>query len=517
MDERFANSPMTELSIDLELSSVSTPRRRLSLDYGTPTPKRASSVTESVESGIMMDSPLLECPSFESPVMEIIRTRNNKLAACSSMRQRLMVRRSFSSPNTASNVLEPLPFNNSDSTFMPIEVAENIEENHSDLSLCEMSDEFPDLETDFEIRRRKASGRSNSAPPGTIGMFTDNYSSDDGFFDEISPEYLSSSPTNIPPTFIGLMDAPLVSKYANSEEDKENAPNFLQRNNTFQKPTGVPLNRNRSQSFSIKRDKPADGSSPVSRKKHRSWICRSNSLYETDPALTPLEKRLTDNKGPVRTLQRSQSFDTHSTKSPSVEITSLFDMDDKKMIGDRSREYSLPITKSKHLDLKGITPETLANMMDNVYQDVIDEYYIIDCRYPYEYDGGHIKGAINIYEKQETVRQFLKSPKIKNGKRIVLVFHCEFSSKRGPEMSRFLRNKDRDIHQHCYPNLYYPEMYILEGGYKEFFNQKKEYCTPESYQEMADPNFAQDLKKFSKRSKSWTEDKSGRKRTGLRY
>ena len=38
---------------------------------------------------------------------------------------------------------------------------------------------------------------------------------------------------------------------------------------------------------------------------------------------------------------------------------------------------------------------------------------------------------------------------------------------------RFLRNKDRDLHQNCYPKLYYPEMYILEGGYKEFFAQKQ--------------------------------------------
>ena len=72
--------------------------------------------------------------------------------------------------NNALKVLEPHNFN-VDSNFIPIEVAENVEENHSDLSLCEMSDEFPELETDFEIKRRKASGRSNSAPPGTMVFF----------------------------------------------------------------------------------------------------------------------------------------------------------------------------------------------------------------------------------------------------------------------------------------------------------------------------------------------------------
>ena len=31
---------------------------------------------------------------------------------------------------------------------------------------------------------------------------------------------------------------------------------------------------------------------------------------------------------------------------------------------------------------------------------------------------------------------------------------------------RFLRSKDRDAHQDSYPVLHYPEMYLLDGGYK---------------------------------------------------
>jgi len=30
----------------------------------------------------------------------------------------------------------------------------------------------------------------------------------------------------------------------------------------------------------------------------------------------------------------------------------------------------------------------------------------------------------------------------------------------------FLRNKDRKAHSDSYPLLYYPEMYLLHGGYK---------------------------------------------------
>lgn len=52
-------------------------------------------------------------------------------------------------------------------------------------------------------------------------------------------------------------------------------------------------------------------------------------------------------------------------------------------------------------------------------------------------------------------------------KRVVLIFHCEFSSERGPRMCRFIRKRDRAMNE--YPRLHYPELYILKGGYKEFF------------------------------------------------
>ena len=58
-------------------------------------------------------------------------------------------------------------------------------------------------------------------------------------------------------------------------------------------------------------------------------------------------------------------------------------------------------------------------------------------------------------------------------KRVVLIFHCEFSSERGPKLSRFLRSKDRLANKECYPNLFYPELYLLEGGYKNFFETHK--------------------------------------------
>lgn len=50
----------------------------------------------------------------------------------------------------------------------------------------------------------------------------------------------------------------------------------------------------------------------------------------------------------------------------------------------------------------------------------------------------------------------------------IIIFHCEFSQKRGPRALRALRNMDRELNQHRWPAIFYPEVYILEGGYRNF-------------------------------------------------
>lgn len=38
---------------------------------------------------------------------------------------------------------------------------------------------------------------------------------------------------------------------------------------------------------------------------------------------------------------------------------------------------------------------------------------------------------------------------------------------------RFLRGHDRKLNEHNYPKLFYPELYLLEGGYKNFYEKYK--------------------------------------------
>ncbi|KAB1281311.1 M-phase inducer phosphatase 3, partial [Camelus dromedarius] len=145
----------------------------------------------------------------------------------------------------------------------------------------------------------------------------------------------------------------------------------------------------------------------------------------------------------------------------------------------------------------------VAALLSGKFQGLIEKFYVIDCRYPYEYLGGHIQGAINLYSQEELYKFFLKKPivPLDNQKRIIIVFHCEFSSERGPRMCRSLRAEDRALNR--YPALYYPELYILKGGYRDFFPEYMELCEPQSYCPMHHQDHKAELLRCRSQSKAW--------------
>ncbi|XP_026548633.1 M-phase inducer phosphatase 1-like, partial [Notechis scutatus] len=171
--------------------------------------------------------------------------------------------------------------------------------------------------------------------------------------------------------------------------------------------------------------------------------------------------------------------------------------------------YLFHTVDGKHQDLKYIDPEMIVAILNGSFSVFITQCVIIDCRFPYEYAGGHIKGAINLPMEQDVEDFLLKKPLVSSGnKRIIVVFHCEFSSERAPRMCRFVRERDRLGNQ--YPSLHYPELYILKGGYKDFFLKCKSYCEPQSYRPMHHKDFKEDLRTFRTRSRTWAGEKSKR-------
>lgn len=183
--------------------------------------------------------------------------------------------------------------------------------------------------------------------------------------------------------------------------------------------------------------------------------------------------------------------------------------DQRDLIGDFSKGYLFHTVDGKHQDLKYIDSEMIVSVLTGKFASFIKECVIIDCRYPYEYEGGHIKGAVNLHMEEDVEDFLLKNPiPPSKNKRVIIVFHCEFSSERGPRMCRFVRERDRLGNE--YPNLHYPELYVLKGGYRDFFLRCRSFCEPQSYRPMHHEDFKEDLKRFRTKSRTWAGERSKR-------
>lgn len=138
------------------------------------------------------------------------------------------------------------------------------------------------------------------------------------------------------------------------------------------------------------------------------------------------------------------------------------------------------------------------------YQDTWDKMLTANhvlLRYPYEHSGGHIPGAVNI-PSPDDAEHFIFGSSLQ-GCNTAIVFYCEFSSERAPRMFRHMRNMDRRQHLSVYPKLRFPNMYVLQGGYKAFLQSFPGMCQPQhAYIRMHDAAFRQEYKICKKRIKS---------------
>lgn len=142
-------------------------------------------------------------------------------------------------------------------------------------------------------------------------------------------------------------------------------------------------------------------------------------------------------------------------------------------------EHVIPCHDSPRDAIKRVTPTTVTQILAGQFSDRFSRILIVDCRYPYEYHGGHVPSAINVCSLDEIDRHlFGAMADLTLASSTVIIFHCEFSSERAPRMALHVRNRDRELHAESYPALHYPQLYILEGGYKNFFLQYPEHCEP---------------------------------------
>ncbi|XP_050981911.1 M-phase inducer phosphatase 2 [Labeo rohita] len=305
---------------------------------------------------------------------------------------------------------------------------------------------------------------------------------DDGFLEGLDDV---ENDSEVPLGMDSLLTAPLVAKQStdsNYSPVVRCRPRGLFRSPSMPNPVGrVPLKRP---------ERPLDENTPVRVKRRRS-------LAGTQVAPTEQEDVM------PHQVQRSKSFNH-------AQIERMLDSDPSNVIGDFTKAPALPTVEGKHQELKYITPEVMVKAMNGQYSDLVERLFVIDCRYPYEYEGGHIKGALNLHQEDQIEDYFLKHPVLPEcpEKRVLLVFHCEFSSERGPRMCRYVRQRDRFLNE--YPNLHYPELYILKGGYKDFFPLHKSVCEPQAYRPMHHEDFKEDLRKFRLKSRTWAGERSKR-------
>lgn len=84
--------------------------------------------------------------------------------------------------------------------------------------------------------------------------------------------------------------------------------------------------------------------------------------------------------------------------------------------------------------LPRISTETMVNVLNGQFDHLYDQRVVVDCRFEYEYTGGHIEDAVNYCEK-ELLRERLFSSDMPGGTtNTLLILHCEYSAHRAPLM-----------------------------------------------------------------------------------
>ncbi|TNN07641.1 M-phase inducer phosphatase 2 isoform 1 [Schistosoma japonicum] len=261
------------------------------------------------------------------------------------------------------------------------------------------------------------------------------------------------------------------------------------------------------------------------------------------------------------------------------------------LCSDGRRARALPVVDRTGAGLHCVSTDTVADLVSGSKRNI--NYVIVDCRFPYEYEGGHIKGAINIFTHCDLVQEIFNrvpaqrppgtsgpprflgedlarrlaatpreplsapcelisdddddedfypenttseisdsdfafpddegeknihsdSPKsepdlsfVSGGSSnsgdssnqdppFVVIFHCEFSSQRAPALAAFLRNVDRVSNYHRYPFLYFPEIYVMKGGYSAFYRKFPHICTPQEYVKMFHRDYRNHLRLYKR-------------------
>lgn len=94
---------------------------------------------------------------------------------------------------------------------------------------------------------------------------------------------------------------------------------------------------------------------------------------------------------------------------------------------DGTAQHLSLIEEPRNPGKNSITADTLSHFLSTA--DLHGKpYLIVDCRFDYEYQGGHIRNAINLHDPKSMRDFFFKDREtVENLMQTVVIFHCEFS------------------------------------------------------------------------------------------
>lgn len=135
-----------------------------------------------------------------------------------------------------------------------------------------------------------------------------------------------------------------------------------------------------------------------------------------------------------------------------------------------------------HQSFPYICPETVLQLMRNEIslQNFPDGVKIVfvDCRFAYEYNAGHINTAYNLLTFDDLVSIFNSE----KGNDVIIIFHCELTIDRSVKWAYIFRNYDRYCSGLPFPQLAYPNLYLMKGGFREFYNLAVSSSSNNGYQ-----------------------------------
>lgn len=162
---------------------------------------------------------------------------------------------------------------------------------------------------------------------------------------------------------------------------------------------------------------------------------------------------------------------------------------DNNLSGDEDESDFEPcFARSNDQSYSKLSHTQLSQLIRDPSSFDFERIIIIDARYPYEYENGKIINAMNVQSLKKLDRIFQNNKK--NGKKTAVIFHCEFSRIRGPKVMSIFRKLDRERNE--YPNLFFPHVFLLEGGYKTFFEKHRDLCVG-GYVQMKDSKYRNQL------------------------